>query len=104
MSENNARDPESSPSRIDQKVDIEETADQTAAGAESAGPLQQKALHIRCPHCHEPIELVEDNPLEEINCPSCGSSFGVIGDEGLAFETEGGTLHRVLSASMYEPF
>ena len=45
---------------------------------------------------------MEDNPLEEIACPSCGSSFGVIGDEGLAFETEGGTLHRRQSFGHFE--
>src|SRR5262245_49859649 len=31
-------------------------------------------MHILCPHCHNPIELVKLTP-EEINCPSCGSSF-----------------------------
>ena len=47
-------------------------------------------LHIRCPHCHEPIELLEDSLLEEINCPSCGSSFGVVRDAALnRFSTSG---------------
>ncbi len=31
-------------------------------------------MHIACPHCHNPIEVVE-GPPEEILCPSCGSSF-----------------------------
>ena len=47
------------------------------------GPLQRAAahaFHVRCPHCHSPIELVEEVPLEEINCPSCGSSFSLVGD------------------------
>ena len=32
-------------------------------------------MHILCPHCHNPIELVRLMPHEEIACPSCGSSF-----------------------------
>src|SRR5260370_34670226 len=32
-------------------------------------------MHILCPHCHNPIELVQISPREEIACPSCGSSF-----------------------------
>ena len=52
-------------------------------------------LHIRCPHCHEPIELLEDSSLEEINCPSCGSSFGVVRDAALGREsTSGGNWRR----------
>jgi tetratricopeptide (TPR) repeat protein/tRNA A-37 threonylcarbamoyl transferase component Bud32 len=32
-------------------------------------------MHILCPHCHNPIEVVKINANEEIACPSCGSSF-----------------------------
>jgi WD40 repeat protein/tRNA A-37 threonylcarbamoyl transferase component Bud32 len=32
-------------------------------------------MHILCPHCHNPIEVVKLTPSEEIACPSCGSSF-----------------------------
>jgi serine/threonine protein kinase len=31
-------------------------------------------MHLLCPHCHSPIELV-DLPSREVVCPSCGSSF-----------------------------
>jgi WD40 repeat protein/tRNA A-37 threonylcarbamoyl transferase component Bud32 len=31
-------------------------------------------MHVQCPHCHSPIELVEAPP-GEVLCPSCGSSF-----------------------------
>ncbi|MCY2993224.1 MAG: SUMF1/EgtB/PvdO family nonheme iron enzyme [Planctomycetota bacterium] len=55
---------------------------------------QEQVLRIRCPHCHEPMELHEDRPLHEVSCPACGSRFGVVGDEGLAHQTEGGTLRR----------
>jgi hypothetical protein len=32
-------------------------------------------MHIVCPHCKNPIELVETAVPDEIFCPSCGSSF-----------------------------
>jgi serine/threonine protein kinase len=32
-------------------------------------------MHILCPHCRNPIEVVKLNPREEITCPSFGSSF-----------------------------
>ncbi len=32
-------------------------------------------MHILCPHCRNPIEVVRLTPREEIACPSCGSSF-----------------------------
>ncbi len=31
---------------------------------------------LRCPHCHNPIQLLDDHP-EEVLCPGCGSSFRV---------------------------
>src|SRR5262245_5341696 len=31
-------------------------------------------MHLQCPHCHNPIEVVEDGP-KEVVCPSCGSSI-----------------------------
>ena len=34
-------------------------------------------MHILCPHCRNPIEVVKLNPREEIACPSCGSSFHI---------------------------
>jgi serine/threonine protein kinase len=32
-------------------------------------------MHLICPHCRNPIELVEAHPPAEVLCPSCGSSF-----------------------------
>src|SRR5262245_39172847 len=36
-------------------------------------------MHILCPHCQNPIELVELQPRQEIACPSCGSNFRLEG-------------------------
>src|SRR5262245_14177229 len=34
-------------------------------------------MHIECPHCQNPIDVVDDRPTEQILCPSCGSSFSL---------------------------
>lgn len=47
---------------------------------ESKNP--QSGLHVRCPHCHNPIQLVPDAKLESINCRSCGSNFSLTTDDG----------------------
>ena len=52
-------------------------------------PLRQaaaNALHVRCPHCHNPIELLDQAPLSDISCPSCGSSFSLVGDNTLSHD------------------
>ncbi len=38
-------------------------------------------MQIRCPNCSHPTEVEESTALEEVNCPSCGSSFSLIGTE-----------------------
>ncbi|HLQ47281.1 MAG TPA: serine/threonine-protein kinase, partial [Planctomycetaceae bacterium] len=35
-------------------------------------------MHVRCPHCHSPIDLLPEQPLHDVCCPSCGSSFNLI--------------------------
>lgn len=35
-------------------------------------------MHCRCPHCHNPIEIVADDPFTDIECPSCGSHFELV--------------------------
>jgi WD40 repeat protein len=32
-------------------------------------------MHLLCPHCHNPIEIVKLTPHEELACPACGSTF-----------------------------
>ena len=38
-------------------------------------------MQIRCPHCHQPIEIVDDSPLSDFTCPACGSTFSLISDD-----------------------
>src|SRR4029077_7160960 len=43
-------------------------------------------MHILCPHCRNPIEVVKLTPREEIACPSCGSSFRLETDSTTGWE------------------
>ena len=36
---------------------------------------------IRCPHCQNSIELVDDPDFQSIDCPSCGSQFGLVDED-----------------------
>ena len=38
-------------------------------------------MHVRCPHCHSLIESIDDASFVDVCCPSCGSSFSLIGDD-----------------------
>jgi hypothetical protein len=46
-------------------------------------------MHILCPHCHSPIEVVSVAPRGEIACPSCGSSFRLETGATVASESSG---------------
>lgn len=37
------------------------------------------AMQIRCPHCHHPVEVVDEKLLDDVVCPSCGSNFSLVG-------------------------
>src|SRR5437667_10324678 len=32
-------------------------------------------MHINCPHCQNPVELIESDSPSELVCPSCGSTI-----------------------------
>jgi WD40 repeat protein len=32
-------------------------------------------MHILCPHCRNPIEIVKFSSREDVSCPACGSTF-----------------------------
>ena len=49
-------------------------------------------MHVRCPHCHNPIEFVEPAEpagLGEIQCPSCGSSFSLVESATTTYDSAG---------------
>ena len=45
-----------------------------ADGAARPALRRPRAHRIRCPHCHSPIQLIDERP-QEVLCPGCGSSF-----------------------------
>jgi WD40 repeat protein/tRNA A-37 threonylcarbamoyl transferase component Bud32 len=47
-------------------------------------------MHILCPHCRNPIEVVKVTPREEIACPSCGSSFRLETDSTTSDQSSAG--------------
>lgn len=49
-------------------------------------------MHVRCPHCHQPVELVENAALEQIDCPSCGSQFNLLGEETVDRRNDAGRM------------
>jgi serine/threonine protein kinase len=55
------------------------------------GMPQAGGLHVRCPHCHNPIEVVTDEAKEKLTCPSCGSHFHLIGGRSVAGVAPEGT-------------
>ncbi|MCA9211435.1 MAG: protein kinase [Planctomycetales bacterium] len=57
-----------------------EQADRQAKQPGSSG------LHIRCPHCQNPVELVEEGAISEVLCPSCGSPFGLVDDSERTYQ------------------
>ena len=49
-------------------------------------------LKIRCPHCHNPIEVVNDDPSGDVSCPSCGSCFNLAKDAETARYLDAGRM------------
>ena len=35
-------------------------------------------MQIRCPHCQNGVEVVDESDLQSVDCPSCGSQFGLV--------------------------
>jgi WD40 repeat protein len=38
----------------------------------------RRALEVRCPNCHAPMEVAVDTALTDLTCPSCGSHFSLV--------------------------
>ncbi len=46
-------------------------------------------MQIRCPHCHDPTEHVDETSLSDVQCQHCGSRFNLIGgDTTVAYKTK----------------
>ena len=60
------------------KDDLGDDVDVSTLAQERRRP-DSDGLCIRCPHCHNPIELLFDAPLSDITCRACGSAFSLAG-------------------------
>ncbi len=59
-------------------------ADATELRAERKPPWlpdRSRRLHIRCPHCHEAMDVASDAPLAGVVCEVCGSQFSLAGSQ-----------------------
>ncbi len=54
-------------------------------------PGADHALKIRCPHCHNPVEVVDDAQFADVNCPSCGSNFNLASETPTVTQRGAGT-------------
>jgi len=43
-------------------------------------------MQIRCPHCHNPIEILDESLEEDFTCPSCESAFNLVTSETVSYE------------------
>jgi eukaryotic-like serine/threonine-protein kinase len=62
------------------------------AGSARLSPLRLAGLdvHILCPHCRNPIELVRLPAGEEVVCPACGSTFRLERESTTPWSPRGG--------------
>jgi len=51
-------------------------------------PRRQFPVRLNCPHCQNPIAIVDDTPGDEIVCPSCGSSFRLEPDQTVSWKPD----------------
>jgi WD40 repeat protein len=74
-----ARFPALSPRWLERKIPPGPAAAPSPPPAAAAPPQEATTPHtsrLRCPHCHNPIDL-KDGQTDEVLCPGCGSSFKV---------------------------
>jgi serine/threonine protein kinase len=45
-------------------------------------------MQIRCPHCQNPIELIDQDVVLDLTCPSCGSNFSLIDNKSTVAHRE----------------
>jgi serine/threonine protein kinase len=52
-------------------------------------------MHTLCPHCDNPIEIADEDSLNQVFCDSCGSSFSLLGQDETA--TAGSASHQSIA-------
>lgn len=51
------------------------------APSQRPGRRVSRSLHIRCPLCHEPLQIEADQSLDDIPCRACDGRFSLAGDD-----------------------
>lgn len=47
-------------------------------------------MHLRCPQCHNPVEIVDESPAD-VDCPSCGSRVDLLTEDTVAYSPPAST-------------
>lgn len=53
-----------------------------ASDSHAGAPYPSRGLHVQCPHCSNPMEIVTDSPYEDVTCHTCGSTFNLVQRDG----------------------
>jgi WD40 repeat protein/tRNA A-37 threonylcarbamoyl transferase component Bud32 len=61
---------------------------------EYVGAHKSQAVHVRCPHCRNSIEVDGSSDVSRIECSSCGSSFGLVDETVLCDPAVGRQIGR----------
>jgi len=70
-------------------------------GAPTEQRVERVFMHIRCPHCFKPVEIVDDSDFVDVTCPSCGSSFNLLSDASTVSHRHG-QLERIAHFELLE--
>lgn len=55
-----------------------ETAEEHEEPAVPSHSHASRGLHVRCPHCSNPMEILADTPYDDVTCRTCGSTFNLV--------------------------
>lgn len=66
---------------------VRESRESDSSQAHSVTGDDRSALRIRCPHCHNTVDVESDGNLSaDIACRTCGSSFNLLDDTGATYK------------------
>ena len=51
-------------------------------------------MRVRCPHCQSPLEIIEEEQLTDVICPSCGSNLDGVNETLISIRPEVKTIGR----------
>ena len=74
-------------SEVEAAMTTEPAADSANEDAATQLRNQPFGLHVRCPHCCCPVELVADASLDDVTCRECGSTFCLVDREEVPSST-----------------